>query len=264
MTVPKTISEKVTASLTLPFPSGAELKVSKNQNVHEGQVLALRKASSQTKSYHLSKLIGVPPSKTINFLVKKIGQKVKEGELIAQKKSLLKTGEKFTAPISGFLDSLTDDGILKIRKEKPEKQVKSPFKAVVKEASSNSVSLSFAALEIRGSSGSGSRKTGYLSFIEGEKDDLFSLNGSCKGQIIILQGILSKGLWYKAASLGVIGFVAGGLAKGIEINDDSLPLVVLGEDGKISQEIWKELKKAQGQMVLIDGQQKRLLIPKEK
>ncbi len=262
---PKVSLEKVTASVTLPFPDGVKLQVKKDQKVKEGEVIGNRKASFQSKSYHLSKLIDVPPKKVLKYLEKKLGQKVKQGELVAQKKVLLGKIEKFVAPINGVLDSLTEDGILRIKKEFAEKEMKTPFTGRVSAVTSDSVSLSFAAIEIKGSWGEGKKATGYLKVIEGEDYDLFSLDGTCQEQIIVLREKLPKGLWYKAVSLGAVGFIAGGLAeeslqKEIEEEEDSLPMVVLGLDGKISQEIWEELKKAQGKMVLIDGQQKRVLI----
>lgn len=267
-TVPKASLEKATSLITLPLASGVKLKVSKNQKVQEGQVIAQRKASSQVKSYHLAKLIEVPPSKAIEFLVKKIGQKVKEGELVARKKNFLKPDERFIAPINGTLDSLTDDGILRIRKEISEKEMKAPFSGRVTEISQSSIGLSFAAFEAKGSWGSGKRVIGYLFIAEGEDQGLFSLSDSYKKRIIAFQGNLSKGLWFKAASLGALGFIISGsieesLKRMIETEEDSLSLVILGEDDKINQEIWKELKKADGGAILVDGKQKRILIPKQ-
>lgn len=267
MTAPKVSLEKVTASMTLPLPSGVKLLVKKNQKVKEGQIIAQRKASSQTKGYHLNKLIGVSPKKVIKYLEKKLGQEVKEGDLVAQKKSLLGKTEKFIAPIAGVLDSLTEDGILRIRREVPKEETKAPFAGIISIASSGSVGISFAALEIKGTWSGGNKATGYLMIIEGEDYDLFCLNGTCQEQIVVLKGKLPKGLWYKAISLGAVGFVASGLAEKslqneIEEEDDSLPVVILGEDDKISQEIWEELKKSNGRMALIDGQEKRILIPR--
>lgn len=265
MAVPKVSLEKVTASVTLPLPSGAGLRVKKNQKVEEGEVIAQRKASSRAKKYHLNKLISVPAKKTIKCLVKELGQSVKQGELVAQKKTILGKKERFIAPFNGVLDSLTEEGILIIKKEISEKTIKSPFAGVISEASKSSVKLTFAALEIKGSWGAGNKATGFLTLIEGEESDLFSLDGTCEQQIISLQGKLSRGLSYKAVSLGAVGFIVGGLLessleKEIKEDVDALPVVVLGEGGKINQEIWGELRKANGKMALIDGQQKRLLI----
>jgi len=267
MVAQKVSLEKVTASITLPLSSGVKPQVKKDQKVKEGQVIAQRKAASQTKSYHLSKLISVSPKKAIKYLVKKLGQEVKRGELVAQKKSLMGKREKFVSPVNGFLDSLTEEGVLRIKKEIAEEEVKAPFDGRVSAVSSNSVSLSFASMEIKGSWGSGNKATGYLTVIEGKDNDLFSLDSTCQQQIITLQEKLSKGLWYKATSLGAIGFVAGelkekSLIKEIEEDEDAVPVVILGIDGKISQEIWGELKKVNGKMALIDGQEKRLLIPR--
>lgn len=269
MTAPKIGLEKVMASVVLPLPPGGELKVNKNQKVEEGQIIARRKSSSLIKDYHLAKIIGTTPKKTIKYLVKKLGQKVEEGELVAQKKSLLGEGEKFIAPMSGVLDSLTEEGILRIRKEISGIEIKAPFSGIINEISQNSAGLSFAAIEIKGNWGNGKKAFGFLTIIEGNESDLFSLDGTCQKQVITLQGKISKGLWYKAASLGAVGFIAGelkdeSLIKEVEEEDDSFPVVILGENGKINEEIWVELRKANGKMILVDGKQKRVLIPKEK
>lgn len=267
MTAPKVSLEKVATSMTLTLPAGVNLKVKEGQKIKEGQVIAQRKASSQIKSYHLNKLLGISPKKTIKSLVKKIGEKVKEGEVIAKKDSFLGKSEVFTAPLEGILDSLTEDGLLKIRKEISLKEIKAPFAGRVKMASSDSVSLSFAALEIKGSWGVGNKKTGYLKVIE-EDGDLFSLDEACREQIIVFREKLTKGAWYKATSLGAIGLVANGLVdksleKMIE-EDNSIAVLIFDGDEQIFQEIWQELKKADGKMALIDGEQKRLLVSFEK
>lgn len=250
--------------MTLSLPVGSKLKVKKNEKVQEGQVIAQRKAFSQTKNYHLSKLIRVSPKKAIKFLVKKLGEEVEEGELVAQKRSFFGKSEKFNAPIGGILDSLTEEGVLRIKKEIPEEEIKAPFAGRVTKVSPDSFSLSFASLEIGGREGSGGKATGYLKILEGEKQDLFSLDGSCREQVITIQGKLSKGLRYKAASLGVAGFIVGDLAEELlskERGEGTLPVVILGENGKINQEIWKELRKNQGKMILLEGREKRILIP---
>ncbi|NIT03327.1 hypothetical protein GTO10_00035 [Candidatus Saccharibacteria bacterium] len=174
--------------------------------------------------------------------------------------------ERFVAPIDGVLDSLSEEGILRIKKEIAGKEIKAPFGGRVDAASSGSVGLAFASAEMKGSWGSGNKATGYLIVIEKEEGDLFSLDGTCEEQIVALPGELTKGLWYKAISLGAAGFIAGDLKskpllKEIEEDSEAVPVIILGIDGRISQEFWAELKKAKGKMVLIDGQQKRVLIP---
>lgn len=267
MTAPKVNLEKVTALVTLPLPEGVDLKVSEDQKVKEGDLIAERKASFQTKSYHLHKLISVSPKKAMDSLVKKLGEAVKQGEVVAQKQGLLGKSEKFLAPLDGVLDSLTEEGVLRIKKEVLAEKLKAPFDSRISALSKESVGLSFAALEIKGTWGQGNKATGYLMVIEDEDYDLFSLDNACREQIMAFQGKLPKGLWYKGTSLGVAGFLAAGLVeksliKEIEEDEEVLPIVIFGESDKMDEEIWKGLKQANGKMILIDGQQKRVLIPK--
>jgi hypothetical protein len=266
MTAQKVSWEKVTASLKLPLFSGAKLKVKKGELVKEGEIIAQQKASPQTKKYHLDKLLGVSPAKVMPLLVKAIGESVKEEEVVAEKKGLLGKKEKFIAPINGVLDSLSDEGVLAIRPEIEEKKIEAPFKSRVKELTSNSVTLVFASIEIKGSWGAGNKAQGFLTVLQEEKEDLLSLDGTaCREQILGFQGELSRGWWFKGISLGAKGFLAGGLdrslIKEIEEEEENIPVVILGLDGKIEAGVWSELKKSQGKRILIDGLEKRVLIP---
>ncbi|MCJ7792743.1 MAG: hypothetical protein MUP45_02095 [Candidatus Marinimicrobia bacterium] len=267
MTAQKVSLEKVTASLSLPLFSGVKSTVKKGETVKEGQVMAQKKGSPQTKKYHLDKLLGVSSPKVIKFLVKEIGASVKEGEIIAQKKGLWGKKEEFVAPIDGVLASLSEEGVLEISQEIEEKKIEAPFAGRVKEVTAHSITLVFASTEIKGSWGAGNKATGYLTVLQEEKEDLLALDGTaCREQILGFQGELSRGWWYKALSLGAKGFLAGGLKersliKEIEEEEEMIPVVILGLGGKIEPGIWAELKKAQGKKILIDGQEKRILIP---
>jgi len=109
-----------------------------------------------------------------------------------------------------------------------------------------------------------------------EKAALFNLKGKHQDQILALAGKLNRGLWHKAKGVGVKGIICGELpdeefAKeigrevllvGREEKSIALPLVVLGEKGKIPENVWQVLKKNQGNKVFIEGDNNRVLIPK--
>lgn len=213
------------------------------------------------KEYDLGQILQVKPQKAIKYLVKGLGQKVKRGELIASKKGFLKK-RNFFAPIEGILDSLTEEGILRIKAPTKKKvKAKSPFP---KQAG-----------EIKGNWGKGGQALGELFCLE-EKAALFNLKGKHQDQILALAGKLNRGLWHKAKGVGVKGIICGELpdeefAKeiekevllvGREEKSIALPLVVLGEKGKIPENVWQVLKKNQGKKVFIEGDNNRVLIPK--
>jgi len=219
------------------------------------------KKEPTVKEYDLGQILQVKPQKAIKYLVKGLGQKVKRGELIASKKGFLKK-RNFFAPIEGTLDSLTEEGILRIKiPTKKRVKVKLPFP---KQAG-----------EIKGNWGKGGQALGELFCLE-EKAALFNLKGKHQDQILALAGKLNRGLWHKAKGVGVKGIICGELpdeefAKeigrevllvGREEKSIALPLVVLGEKGKIPENVWQVLKKNQGNKVFIEGDNNRVLIPK--
>ena len=67
--------------------------------------------------FNLAKNLGVPPKKVVKLMVKSLGELVKKGEVIAVQKTAFKK-KTFLAPVAGVLDSLTEEGILKIKKPK--------------------------------------------------------------------------------------------------------------------------------------------------
>lgn len=220
------------------------------------------KAKPTVKEYDLTGILQVPPKKTIKFLVKSLGQKVKRGELVAEKKGLLKKRRFFT-PVEGILESLTEEGILRIKiPTKKKVKTKPPFPEQ--------------AVKIKGNWAKGGQALGVLFCLE-EKAAIFNLKGEHQDQILALAGRLNRGLWHKAKSIGIKGIICGGLpdkefgkqiAKEVLLVDGetrsiSLPLVVLGEKGKIPPDTWQLLTENKGKKIWIDGDSGRVLIPKE-
>lgn len=220
------------------------------------------KTQSTVKQYDLVGILRASPKEVVKCLVKSLGQKVKKGELVACKKGFFKK-QSFFAPIEGTLDSLTEEGILRIKISTPQKaKIKPPFSEEE-------------ATQMKGEWGKGGQALGELFCLEKEAR-IFNLKGKHQDQILALFGRLNRGLWHKAKSIGIKGIICGGLPDknfGNEVEkevllvggkkkDIALPLVVLGEKGEIPQDIWQVLVKNQGKKVWIEGDQHRVLIPK--
>lgn len=212
--------------------------------------------------YDLVEILQVPPEKVIKCLLKGLGQEVKRGELVASKKGLFKK-RSFFAPVEGILDSLTEEGILRIKIiTKKRVKTKPPFPDQE-------------TIKIKGNWGKGSQALGELFCLEKEAA-IFNLKGEHGDQILALAGRLNRGLWHKAKSIGIKGIICGELPDkefGKEIEKEvllagdeqrsiAIPLVVLGEKGIIFKDIWQVLKENQGKKIWIEGENRRVLIPK--
>ncbi len=148
-----------------------------------------------------------------------------------------------------------------------EVKIKSPFKGKITTASKEKITISFSALEIKGKWGVGGQKIGSLVCLEKEEADLFDLNAELQDKLLVLFGCFNRGFWYKAASLGLAGIAALDLAEGFANEgletfqeETDLPLIVW-QDKDVFQPLWQIFKKNEGKEILIEGGEKRILIP---
>jgi len=218
------------------------------------------KINSTVKEFDLLQILGVKPKKLVNCLVKSLGQKVKKGELVAENKGVFGRKE-FLSPVDGILDSLSEEGLLRIRVDQSKRPKTRP--RPIKEG-----------LELQGSWGKGDRTGGELLCLK-ETVGIFDLSDEYAGRILAISRNFDRGFWHKARALGVKGLICGGLPDedfAIELEREFLlvdgkeqgiylTLVVLGKDGEISQNDWRVLEKNSGKDILIDGEGFQVFVP---
>src|SRR4030042_2983341 len=90
--------------LSISLSKGFVPKVSANDNVLKGQVIASKSNVGEDEIINLSKLLGVSPLKIGKYLLKNPGDKILKNEIIAAKKGLIGTGRKrVVSPVTGTL-----------------------------------------------------------------------------------------------------------------------------------------------------------------
>lgn len=232
------------------------------------------------KELNLAKALGVSGKKVINLLVKNLGSEVVKGELIAKRGGVF--GKKqFISPTEGTLESLSEEGVLKIKVAQKMYEIKTPLAGRVTSVNKKEIEVSFPAVKIVGVWGAGGEAFGRLILV-GSKEGgatIFDLKESFKEGIVAFSGPLALGFWHKATSLAVAGIVCGKLPNeqfGKRLEKEVLrvlgyekriapPLLVVGEEkvGKVREEIWQALVDAKEKMVVIKGEEKCLLIPRK-
>jgi hypothetical protein len=230
------------------------------------------------KKIDLVKTLGVPSKKVIEVLAKSLGSQVTKGEVIAKSKGLFKKNE-LVSPVTGTLESLSEDGVLKIKIAQDEYEVKIPLAGKVTAITGDRVEISFPAQKIVGIWGAGGQAFGSLTPLgsEDKETTVFDLKESLKGKIVAFSGTLTHGFWYKAITCGIAGIVCGKLPNeqfGKKLETDSLlvpggkkenvlPLLVAGDkEGLIKEEIWQVLVNNQEKTVVVNGKERCLFIPK--
>jgi len=274
----KSYLETTKASFSLSIPSGGKALVKKESQVTSDQIIA-KGEKITLKEFNLAKALGISGKKIVSLLVKSLGSKVEKGELIAKQEGVF-SKKQFLSPTDGTLESLSEEGVLRIKVAEKKYEVKTPLAGQITSVNKNKIEISFPALKVIGVWGVGGQRCGRLMVLGSQEKGatVFDLKGSFEGAIVAFSGPLTIGLWHKAVSINVAGLVCGKLPDeefSRKIEKEVLrvlgqekriapPLLVVGEEkeGKIKEEIWKPLVDSKEKMVVIKGEEKCLLIPR--
>ncbi len=273
----KAYLEKATGTFSLLLPQKAKVLVKKSDRITADQVIA-KGEKLFLKEFDLAKILDLSGKKVIDFLVRKLGSDVAEGDLVAERGGMLKK-KQFFSPVTGSLLSLSEEGILKIRIDQDSYEIRSPLAGKVKIIGKGKVEISFPAQKIVGVWGKGDQAAGALFILGSSEGDttIFDLKEVAKGKVIAFSGSLTAGLWHKAVALDVSGIVCGKLPNeqfGQDLEKEFLslgdkkrgmgpPLLVVGggKEGLIKEEIWRALEKAKEKIIVLKGEEKCLFIP---
>lgn len=245
--------------LDIPIPSNSEILVKKDQKVKEGELLFSAQDQGSLIELELSKLLNVSPDKTKDYLLCSLGSGIVKGQAIAEKKSLFgKTS--IASPSDGVFEALTIEGVFRISKNGPRQDVRCPVNAIVQDVSGSNIKLAVAGEKITFDKGFGkSNWSGIEVLSDRELAGSSLLTHHLKDKIVIMRGLVSTGFFHKAEALEVAGIICGKISQD---NFDSLPLLEMGDDGIITDEVWDKIKKLHDKKGFINGTEKYLFVSK--
>ena len=238
--------------LTVHLPAKGKILVSEGQTVSQGSLLA-QGENPKRVSLHLGLLLKTKPAKIRNSLFKKIGEEIKEGEIVAQKTHFLGK-RRVKSPQAGILENLDEEsGILTIKTGGVDFNLPSPVEGKVKEIKENEeIIIEFKGVEIKAEKGTGPPKEGEMAVLGNSAVSLFNLSLDLAGKIVAA-GIWSRETLSKARALGVEAVL------GQEIEDFSLEKAELTLLLFSPENFEKVLKYNKHQAVVL-GEEKSLII----
>jgi len=200
------------------------------------------------------------PLLTKDSLEVRVGNKIKEGELLARIKVSPLTFKKILSPVSGRVGSFSPGtGVVKIVVSREERQITSPLSGTVAKVGESRLEIAFKAHQVKGKGIIQGKNWGELAFFFNAKPA--TLTKKYEGKILVVDRA-TPFLVQKGVVLGVKGFVA--LAVDFFAPEDKmikLPVLVLDGEGRNTV---KKLKSLVGQPALVDGSSHQLLISLEK
>ncbi len=209
--IPKTVVHK-----TRRLPMKGEVTVKKGDNIKADDVVATTNLPGNVVPVNLANMLNIEASEIMEILIKKPGDTIKEGDIIAETPGLFgffKT--KAHAPASGTLEAVSGITGQAIIREAPipvsvQAYIDGKVTAIIED---EGVEVSTMAAFIQGIFGIGGERRGEIKVITPDTtttitDDM--IHDDCKGKVLVGGSFLTHKAFMKAQRVGATGVVVGG------------------------------------------------------
>lgn len=235
-------------TLSFKIPKNGKIFVNENETVVQGSALAEGREEGEKRHFSIAKIFKTAPSQVFKFLVKKLGDRVKKGEVLAKKESLL--GRMILrSPFDGRLAEISEIlGEITLVREENKAVVKSPVSGRIKEIGNEEIKIEFKGVVFEGKRGGGEKVFGEIENLPTDVGVL-ALSNRIAQKILASQSfspeVLAKAWALEAAAVGT-----DFLAK----KDPPLPFLLIGK-----REL-EALKNYQGKKAVLEPKEKRLIV----
>lgn len=253
------------------FPGKGEAAVKVGQQVEASDIVAHCEVSSGQRLIKVAHALGVSASSVKKHLIRNIGDRIYQGEVIARVNSLLGLVKKeVKSPADGVITDIDRNGDVVIKFLPLPVRLTAGAGGKVKEIGQDSVLISTVATEVKGPISSGKERDGSLKIACGPEEFLLpqNIDASSAGKILVGGAILERSAIEKALTVGVHGIICGGINHrdylSLGVSSD-VGLTVLITEGfgtfPMGGDIYDKLKSLEGRFAFISGELGRLIIP---
>jgi len=269
------VKNGLTLSKTRMLPILGEVLVKKEESVDFETIVAKANILGKPNIIKAYQILNIAPENLPPFMLKKVGDKVEEGEIIAKYTPFWGLIKKFViSPTDGVIEIVSDiTGQVIVREPPIEVSITSyipgtvadvlPEKGVIIESYGAFIQCIF---------GIGGEKNGRLLIVAENPDDILSadkITPEHKDKIIVGGSLVTLDALRKAEELGVKGIIAGGI-RGVDILDflgyelgvaitghEDIGLTIIITEGfgemSMSSRVFNLLKEFEGSMAAING-----------
>ena len=205
----------VTKTRTLPLPG--EVLVKLGDTVQAEKIIARTELPNEVIAVNVINQLSIPPEDIKEYMLKKEGDPVQEGESIAENKPIVKWFKKTVkSPITGTIENISHiTGQVLLRKPPRHVELEAYLDGKVKEIVPGlGADIETYATYIQGIFGIGGERAGILQMAVNSPDEPLTadkLHPNQKGKIIVGGSFIDRQTLKKAIDLGVIGIILGGI-----------------------------------------------------
>ena len=288
------VKRGITVSKTRLLPIAGEVLVKKGNTVDFDTIVARASVPGKPNIIKAYQLLGIAPENLPAFMVKEVGDKIEEGEIIAKYTPFWGLIKRYVnSPSDGVIEAISDvTGQVIVREPPTPVEINAYIPGKVTEIlPERGVVIESRGVFFQGIFGLGGERHGKLLFVTESQDDILaedSIKPDYKEKIIVGGSLATLDALRKAGELGVKGIIVGGIM-GVDISDFlgyeigvaitghediDITLVVTEGFGKMSMSIrvFNLLKEYEGYEVAINGRTQiragvirpEIIIPHEK
>lgn len=249
-------------SLSIKLEKGFSPKVKAGDSVSAGQLLAERSIAGSDHEIHIAKLLEIPSQIAYKYLVKRPGDRVSEGALVAVKKGALGIGgKKAISPVDGTVFKFENEtGILTVRSsaESETESLFSPVDGEVLLCDNEKIALRtqkgvISALEVLGEG----NFEGELYTVKDEQVNPTELKSDLKDKVVAGKSFDREAL-AKSIGLGAAGIIAN-IIKENDLNDlksklIKIPIFIIDEENI------ENIIKSDGRKIYLETEKKTLIL----
>ncbi len=257
------------------LPIEGEVVVEVGQMVSMDDIVAKTELPGSVEMVNVANILGVEPELVPKYMLKKEGERVEQGELIALHKAFLGLFRtEVRSPITGTVESISPaTGQVILRRPPVPITVDAYIDGQVCEVHpKEGVSIRTYGTFIQGIFGVGGERKGNLRVIVSSPDeiaDLRALTDDLEGSIVVAGSYVSYEFITKAVEVGVKGIIVGGiddydLSKflgydiGVAVTGtEDIPLTLILTEGfgriRMAEKTFRLLKESDGRKVSING-----------
>lgn len=257
----------------LPIPG--RVLVEQGQRVSPDTVVAEASLPGNPNTVNAAAVLGVDPSDLPRLMVKKVGEPVKKGEVIARYRALLGlVSATCTSPVDGSIESVSEvTGQVIVREPPIPVQVKAYLDGVVAEVMPREgVVVEAEGAFIQGIFGVGGETFGEIEVVVSSPEEVLDAPAvlpSHRGKVLVGGSLVTGAALRRAAEVGARGVVAGGIVDrdlidflghdiGVAITGhEDIPITVIVTEGfgrmTMAHRTFELLQSLNGRMASING-----------
>jgi hypothetical protein len=269
------IKKRDTVRIERILPIEGEVLVKVGDEVDFNTIVARTKLPGDAEMLNVTEILGLDPGDVFDKTLKKVGDSIEEGELLAQNITFWGLSKKYVhAPFAGKIDSISGlTGQIIVRQHDVPLEIDAYIKSkVVGVLPNRGVVIETNAAFIQGIFGFGGENHGEIAIVVDSPNKILTedlIGPEHKGKIIVGGSAVNSRAFEKAVELGVNGIVVGSLDVEdlIEILGEDIGVAITGEEDieitviategfgllPMSQRTYNLLKSFEGKMSAMNG-----------